>query len=152
MDIFSRKLRSKVMSRIRSRGNHTTELRLVGLLRRGNITGWRRGSTLPGRPDFVFHSCRLAVFVDGDFWHGHPKKFRLPQTNVQYWTRKIEGNRQRDRAITALLRTRGWQVLRIWESSLSNENTTLSRIRRATGSSEIHRALKARTRTKDLRC
>lgn len=119
------------MSRIRSRGNHTTELRLIALLRSGQITGWRRGSSLPGRPDFVFASSRLAIFVDGDFWHGHPKKFRSPQTNVAYWKEKIQRNRRRDCVITKLLRHRGWHVLRIWESSLLHEGFTLARIRRA---------------------
>ena len=64
--------RSALMARCRGSGNRATELRLIALMRAGHITGWRRGSRLPGRPDFVFAARRLAVFVDGCFWHGCP--------------------------------------------------------------------------------
>jgi DNA mismatch endonuclease Vsr len=72
-DTFTKQKRSEMMSRIRSAGNKGTELRLVQIFRTNSITGWRRGSKLPGKPDFVFPKQRLAVFVDGCFWHGCPK-------------------------------------------------------------------------------
>lgn len=109
------------MGRIRCRGNETTEVRLIRIMRRFGITGWRRGSTLLGRPDFVFPAARLAVFVDGDFWHGHPRYFKLPKSNVGYWRSKIERNRARDRAVTEDLKQRGWNVRRFWESGLCDE-------------------------------
>lgn len=69
------------MSAVRSRGNRSTELRLIAVLRAHGLTGWRRGSRLTGRPDFVFRARRLAVFVDGCFWHGPPSP-RLRRGNL----------------------------------------------------------------------
>jgi DNA mismatch endonuclease (patch repair protein) len=127
-DTFSRQERSRIMASIRSRGNRATELRFVQLLRTFKITGWRRGSKLPGRPDFVFYRWRLAVFIDGDFWHGNPRSFRLPKSNVEYWTQKIRGNRQRDKIVNLALEARGWKVIRFWQSSLHNGARAVARL------------------------
>jgi DNA mismatch endonuclease (patch repair protein) len=116
------------MSRIRSRGNWSTEYRLIQIMRRYKISGWRRRSTLPGKPDFVFRRAKLVVFVDGDFWHGNPKKFRAPKSNVEYWEQKINGNRARDREINRKLERLGWRVIRIWESSLADEEAIAAKI------------------------
>lgn len=88
------------------------------LLRQAGIHGWRRHVDLPGKPDFVFHSLRLAVFIDGCFWHGCPRCYRPPADNRRYWKTKVTSNRDRDRRRTTELRRRGWTVLRIWEHSL----------------------------------
>jgi DNA mismatch endonuclease, patch repair protein len=69
-DVFTKKKRSQVMALIRSRGNRDTEIKLASLFRAARITGWRRHQPLPGRPDFIFRRERLAIFVDGCFWHG----------------------------------------------------------------------------------
>lgn len=131
-DVFCAAKRSEVMTSIRGTGNRSTELRLITLMRKAGITGWRRGSKLPGRPDFIFPTYRVAVFVDGDFWHGHPKHFRLPSTNREFWRRKIELNRARDRKVRRQLSAKGWVVLRIWESTLrSQHNRALLRLKRA---------------------
>jgi DNA mismatch endonuclease, patch repair protein len=82
------------------------------------ITGWRRNHQLVGRPDFVFPKVRVAVFVDGCFWHGCPKYLRMPSDNRTYWLRKIERNQARDRVTVCALRSAGWRVLRIWEHEL----------------------------------
>ncbi|MCH8804457.1 MAG: very short patch repair endonuclease [Planctomycetes bacterium] len=112
------------MSRVRSRGNNTTELRLASLLRHSGLSGWRRHQPLPGRPDFVWPKLRVAVFVDGCFWHGHNcGKNISPKTNAAAWQTKISGNKARDRRVTRLLRDRGWLVLRIWECRLSRQHT-----------------------------
>jgi DNA mismatch endonuclease (patch repair protein) len=129
MDTFSPSQRSLNMSRIRSKGNATTELRFIAILRKFKITGWRRGSPLPGKPDFVFLSGRIVIFVDGDFWHGNPKRYRVPETNQNYWREKIERNKKRDRKITRELKRRGWKVLRFWESSLRNEHVIAKRMK-----------------------
>ena len=121
-DVFTPEKRSAVMSSIRGKGNRSTELRLIQLMRDARITGWRRGSKLPGRPDFVFAKARLAIFVDGDFWHGHPRNFRLPTINREFWEKKIETNKKRDRTVGRLLRAKGWTVLRIWESTLRTDS------------------------------
>ncbi len=122
------------MSKVRSKRNKSTELRLIILLRKAAIRGWRRGSKLPGSPDFVFSSERVVIFVDGDFWHGNPKTFVSPKSNTEFWTNKIQRNRRRDRRTNDLLRKRGWIVLRIWESSLRKRpDVTVARIGRALG-------------------
>ena len=108
------------MSRIRSRGNKTTEMRFILLLRKFKIRGWRREATLLGKPDFIFREKKLAVFIDGDFWHGNPRNFRMPTTNQAYWRQKIERNRLRDKAVNKSLRAKGWRVMRVWESHLKN--------------------------------
>lgn len=65
--------------------------------------------------DLVFPRKRVAVFVDGCFWHGCPRHFVAPRTNAAYWAAKIERNRERDRSTDALMKTQGWRVLRVWE-------------------------------------
>lgn len=67
------------------------------------------------RADVVFTRHRIAVFIDGCYWHGCPQHFKLPKTNVDYWTAKIEGNRRRDADTDSRLRAQGWRVLRYWE-------------------------------------
>ena len=128
MDVFSKAKRSAVMSRIRGTRNKSTELQLVKVLRSLGISGWRRGITLRFdgstrrsfvRPDFTFRSKRLAVFVDGCFWHGCPYHFTKPRTNVAFWSDKIAANRKRDRTVNRLLASGGWRVFRIWEHSLT---------------------------------
>ena len=127
-DVFTKKKRSQVMAAIRSRGNKDTELKLVAMLRTAGITGWRRHQPLAGRPDFVFRRGRLAVFVDGCFWHGCRYHCRMPQGNREYWQGKIARNRTRDRLTTRLLRSRGWRVLRIWGHALAAPETVIARI------------------------
>lgn len=127
-DMFTRKKRSQIMGRIRSKGNLTTELRFVRLCRQHKICGWRRSSNLPGRPDFVFYKARVVVFIDGDFWHGNPKRYRIPKTNCNYWQQKIAGNRARDRRVTRTLKSMGWKVIRIWESDLNKERAIVAKL------------------------
>ncbi|MBI5761126.1 MAG: very short patch repair endonuclease [Planctomycetales bacterium] len=131
-DVFSAEKRSEVMSRIRSRGNKDTELRLIEIFRKSEITGWRRNQNLFGKPDFVFRSTRVVVFVDGCFWHGCPRCYRRPASNRKYWDAKVDRNRQRDREVTRSLTNLGWHVVRIWEHELSrrNEARCLRRVRR----------------------
>ena len=121
-DIFTKRKRSEVMSRIRGSGNKATELRLIPLFRANGITGWRRGSKLPGKPDFVFPRLRVAVFVDGCFWHGCPKHATQPKTNAGFWRKKIARNQQRDREVGRVLRRAGWRVIRVWEHGLRRKD------------------------------
>jgi len=119
-DWLSREQRSRNMASIRSKGNATTEYAFLRLLRAAKISGWRRHPNLPGKPDFVFPSRRLAVFVDGCFWHGCPRCYRLPEDNRSYWQAKVRSNRLRDRRRSRELRSLNWKVLRIWEHSLKS--------------------------------
>lgn len=111
--------RGELMSRVRSKGNKTTEERLVSFLRRAGLTGWRRHQPLIGHPDFVWPKVKVAVFVDGCFWHGHNcGKNVTPKTNAKAWRDKIEKTRARDRRTNRALRQLGWKVVRIWECRL----------------------------------
>src|SRR5581483_11036763 len=121
-DVFTPAKRSQVMSRIRGRGNRDTELALIKLFRTHRITGWRRSHTLFGKPDFVFPRLKLAVFVDGCFWHSCPKHATSPKNNAAFWQRKLTGNCARDRLVNRTLRRQGWRVLRIWEHELTGKN------------------------------
>lgn len=83
-----------------------------------------------GQPDFVFPAERVAVFVDGCFWHGCPRHCRIPASNVTFWQRKFEANTQRDLLVTRTLRQLGWRVVRIWEHSLTDSSRVVARVRR----------------------
>jgi len=75
-----------------------------------------------GRPDFVFPASRVALFVDGCFWHGCPKHYTKPKNNRAFWKRKLDANHARDRQVNRELRRKGWRVLRIWEHDLRLKN------------------------------
>jgi DNA mismatch endonuclease, patch repair protein len=122
--------RSYTMSRIRSRGNATTEAKLIKILKERGVSGWQQNSDLPGRPDLVFAAERAAIFVDGCFWHGCSSCKLQPKSNAEYWDKKIGGNRLRDRKVRREIAQQGWVVLRIWEHSLARPATVPSRIRR----------------------
>jgi DNA mismatch endonuclease (patch repair protein) len=127
-DVVSKMKRSQIMAAIKSKGNKATEIKLAGIFRKNKIVGWRRNFPLFGNPDFTFAKQRLAVFVDGCFWHGCPKHFRKPRDNRKYWHEKILRNQNRDRLVTKTLRNVGWRVLRIWEHELKNETWLVSRV------------------------
>src|SRR5438874_1760060 len=112
-DVFTKEKRSQVMSRIRSAGNRDTELAMLALLRQNGITGWRRSQKTFGKPDFVFPKLRLALFVDGCFWHGCPRHGTTPKTNRSFWENKFSRNKERDKNVNQELRKRGWRVIRI---------------------------------------
>ncbi|MGB8476696.1 MAG: very short patch repair endonuclease [Candidatus Acidiferrum sp.] len=139
-DIFTRTKRSAVMSRIRGRGNKDTELRIMALFQAHRINGWRRGVSLFGKPDFVFRRERVALFVDGCFWHRHLgcKFSYTPKSRTEFWLPKFERNVARDRLVTRTLRKAGWRVVRIWECQLTpkKQARVLRKLRLAlTGSS-----------------
>ena len=120
VDVFSKKKRSEIMSRVRSRMNRATELYLIRLFRENGIIGWRRNHPLFGKPDFVFPKERIVVFVDGEFWHGHPTRGQIPKTNTTFWREKIAKNKRRDRIVNRTLREKKWVVVRIWQYELHN--------------------------------
>ncbi|HOV74153.1 MAG TPA: very short patch repair endonuclease [Candidatus Hydrogenedentes bacterium] len=131
MDIWAKEKRSDIMSRIRSRGNKRTELRLIEILRQYKITGWKRSQNVFGKPDFVFWKERVAVFVDGCFWHRCPKCYRAPSTNQAFWNSKMARNVARDREVLNVLKRGRWVVLRIWEHQLVHAGRVAWRINHA---------------------
>jgi DNA mismatch endonuclease (patch repair protein) len=124
-DVFTKEVRSQVMQTVRSKENKSTELRIIKLFRENSISGWRRNYLVKGRPDFVFLNKRLAIFVDGCFWHGHDCRNTRPSDNAEYWAKKRERNIQRDKNITAAFENRKWTVIRIWECELSKKKQDL---------------------------
>jgi|ERR1019366_2698987 DNA mismatch endonuclease (patch repair protein) len=128
-DVFTRAKRSEVMSRIKSRGNRETELLFASLLRKNGITGWRRHLPITGRPDFTFKRNKVAVFIDGCFWHCCPKCGNMPVNNAVFWKKKLGGNKRRDRQVNRFLRADGWRVVRIWEHELKNDEAIIVRVR-----------------------
>jgi DNA mismatch endonuclease (patch repair protein) len=104
--------RSDTMRAIKGRNNRTTERRLrLALVHAGT----------QGNPDFWFPERRLAVFVDGCFWHGCQVCGRAPKSHTEFWTAKIERNRAKDRATTQELDSAGVRVLRVWEHELKHD-------------------------------
>jgi DNA mismatch endonuclease (patch repair protein) len=120
------------MAAIRGKGNKSTELKLRMALVRAGLGGW---TTHPkdvfGKPDFFFPSQKVAVFVDGCFWHGCAKCGHIPKTNQSFWTTKIERNRKRHRRVNAQLKSEGIHVRRFWEHALRcNLDQAVSKLRR----------------------
>jgi DNA mismatch endonuclease (patch repair protein) len=120
-DRLSPSERSRLMSRVRGKGNVRTELAFIQLLRKHRLTGWRRGYPLFGKPDFVFPKYRVAVFVDGEFRLGHPTLYQAPKANISFWEAKLERNRKRDGEVNARLQEKGWHVVRIWQHELKSD-------------------------------
>ncbi|MEY4785017.1 MAG: Very short patch repair protein [Pseudomonadota bacterium] len=115
-DVFDTEKRSAVMRAVKSRGT-APELKVR---RAAHALGlrFRLGrSDLPGKPDLVFPSRRIALFVHGCFWHGHDcaRGARMPHTNRTYWQAKIARNMERDAASLASLRKLDWKPAVIWE-------------------------------------
>jgi DNA mismatch endonuclease (patch repair protein) len=131
MDTLTSTDRSALMARVRATGNKSTEGIVVAALREAQITGWRRHPThILGRPDFYFRTARLALFIDGCFWHACPKCGRIPKTRTRFWREKIESNRRRDIRTSRSLRRQGYQVVRVWEHEVKR-SAWLGRLRRA---------------------
>src|SRR2546425_535524 len=113
-DVMTPQQRSFNMSRIRGR-NTLPETIVRARLRAAGVRGYRIQFSLPGRPDIVFPSAKLAIFVDGCFWHKCPIDYQEPETRRDFWAKKIRGNVDRDREVDKILTDGGWKVLRIWE-------------------------------------
>jgi len=113
-DDRSKAQRSETMRRVKGRDT-SCELKLRRELHARGLRFRLQAKDLPGKPDVVFRRARVAVFVDGAFWHGHPERCRLPATNRAYWEAKIERNRRRDERVTGELRVMGWRPVRLWD-------------------------------------
>ena len=136
MDTVSPEVRSRVMARVRSQRNRSTEWRLRASLVRAGVRGWKLSPNgILGKPDFAFRKQRLLLFVDGCYWHGCSKCYRRPSSHEEYWDRKVARNRERDRRTTAQLKQDGWRVLRIWEHQLGAMDAVLRGITLALKSS-----------------
>ena len=130
-DMFDKETRSRIMRAVRTAGTEPEE-RLAVALKALRLRFRRNDPNLFGTPDFAFRQARLAVFVDGCFWHGCPQCYRLPKSRITYWRAKVHGNMKRDAARRASLRRLGWSVIRIWEHQLkANPQNCVERLKQA---------------------
>ena len=119
-DTLTKEQRHRCMSNIHSKNTKPEILVRKELFKRGfryriNV------SKLPGKPDIVLSKYKIAIFINGCFWHGHEgcRHFIIPKTNTDYWMLKIRNNQQRDKESVSKLREAGWEVLTIWECELT---------------------------------
>lgn len=122
MDHVSKPVRSKIMASVRSKGNRTTEITLGKVFWTAGFRGYRKHLAVQGRPDFAWPHLKVAIFVDGCFWHGCRCKY-LPRTNKRFWQDKITANQRRDRRVSRKLRYEGWSVIRIKECAVLRAST-----------------------------
>lgn len=119
-DIVSAEVRSRMMSKVRPRDTGP-ELLLRRTLHKLGVRGYRvHRRDVPGRPDIVWIGRRLAVFVDGAFWHGHPSAY-TPGKSGAFWDKKISDNAARDRRVDDNLRQGGWTVMRFWDFEVEKD-------------------------------
>lgn len=120
MDNLTKKQRSYCMSQIRSR-NTKIEIAFKKHTRKMGLSGWRTKSSLVGKPDFYFPKKKIAVFIDGCFWHRCPECFVKPKSKNKYWNTKIKRNVERDKKISPALRRKGVTVIRFWEHEIKRD-------------------------------
>jgi DNA mismatch endonuclease (patch repair protein) len=118
MDKVSKKIRSEIMRAVKSNRNKSTEWLFRSALMRNKLRGWKVNPKIQFKPDFAFTKKKIAIFIDGCFWHGCPKCIKKPVSNKRYWSEKIRRNRKRDKEANMILRKKGWKVIRIWEHDL----------------------------------
>lgn len=119
------KKRSKIMASIRGKHNKTTDYKLRMLLIKNNIKGWKLHSKeIFGTPDFYFSKKKLAIFVDGCFWHGCKSCGHIPKTRSAFWRTKFERNQIRAKLVKSKLREHSIEVMRIWEHVFENPSKT----------------------------
>lgn len=116
-DVLTKKQRSYNMARIKSK-NTEPELVLRKILSKNKVRGYRLQYKILGRPDLAFPKKRLAVFIDGCFWHKCPLCFVKPTSRIEFWKEKIRNNIRRDKKVNKSLAKNNWKVLRIWEHEL----------------------------------
>jgi DNA mismatch endonuclease, patch repair protein len=116
-DVLSPEQRSHNMSHIRGK-NTSPEMKLRKKIFSLGIRGYRLHYNLPGKPDIVFTKKKIAIFVDGCFWHKCPICFQEPETRKEFWMKKIGSNVERDLKNTKQLQEEGWTVLRFWEHEI----------------------------------
>lgn len=111
------------MRNIRST-NTRPERIIMDELRKRKIYFAKHAAKILGKPDIVFRRKKVLVFVDSDFWHGHPERFQMPKTNAEYWEKKIKNNKKRDKQITHELIKQGWTVIRLWDYDIKHNLTS----------------------------
>jgi DNA mismatch endonuclease (patch repair protein) len=125
-DTVSKKKRSEIMSKVKSKDSKIETLFRKELWKRG--FRYRKNPTnYFGKPDLVLKKYRTVIFIDSCFWHGCKKHCRLPATRKKYWVKKIERNKQRDRKVNSYYKKSDWKIIRIWEHQLKNLNKIIEK-------------------------
>lgn len=120
MDNLTPEHRRKNMQNIRSKGTKP-ELTIFHELKKRKIYFAPHADKITGKPDLVFRRKKVAVFIDSDFWHGHPDRYPPPKSNTDYWQAKVERNRRRDTEVNSALEAAGWTVLRMWAYDIKHD-------------------------------
>lgn len=131
MDNLSPEQRSKTMAAVKSEGTKLERSFFEPLLERNVGSVEFHVEDLPGKPDIVNRQSKIAIFIDSCFWHGCPEHLRMPESNREYWKKKISRNKKRDHKVTKQLENKDWLVKRIWEHSIKKDRARkwwLSRI------------------------
>lgn len=124
-DKVDKTTRSRIMSRIKSK-NTSPELIFRKRLFAKGLRYRLHVDTLPGKPDLVFPHYRAVIFINGCYWHGHDcPQFRMPSSNVEYWSKKINQNRIKDENNLKALSALGWRVLVVWECWITGKNANI---------------------------
>ena len=123
---FTQQEQSEIMRKVKSSQNLSTEIRMVELFKQNHIVGWRRKYYLFGNTDFVFLKKKIALFIDGCFWHGHDCRNLKPLTHKDNWQNKVQKNRKRDEQVSNFLIQKGWVVYRFWECELSKNKLSVN--------------------------
>jgi DNA mismatch endonuclease (patch repair protein) len=128
-DTFTKTKRSEIMSRIAGKDT-APEIRVRRLLHAWGYRFRLHRDDLPGKPDIVLPRHRKIILVHGCFWHGHPRcpRAALPTTNVEFWQKKIAGNKARDQRVRRELKKSGWDVLVLWQCELKNAKALITRL------------------------
>ena len=117
VDKVTPNIRSKIMSKIRSKDTQP-EIKLRKYLYSKGIRYRIHVASLPGKPDIVIQNKKIAIFVDGDFWHGKSWETLQKRLSSNYWLKKIAKNIERDEVVNCSLKKVGWKVFRYWESDI----------------------------------
>lgn len=128
-DIFSKDKRSKNMSKIGPKDTGPEIKVRKWLFSRG--LGYRLHADLLGKPDIVFPSKKVAIFVNGCFWHLHGCKYsKFPTTNKNFWKKKLTKNKKRDHRVTKNLKERGWRIITIWQCEIRTRSKFKERMQK----------------------
>lgn len=119
MDNLTQEQRRKNMQNIRSKGTKPERI-IMKELRKRKIYFASYVNKIIGKPDIVFRRKKIVVFIDSDFWHGHPERGVMPKSNCEYWRAKILRNRNRDIYVNNELLIKGWKVIRLWEFDIKH--------------------------------
>ena len=130
-DRFPPKVRSRIMASIRGKDTGP-EIAVRRILWRHGLRYRTHDRTVLGRPDISNKRKRLAVFVDGCFWHGCPKCYQEPETNRDFWRSKVEGNRRRREIVRDGLKRQGFRVIEIWEHEVGRPDVVMKRVNAGT--------------------